>query len=118
MSFDYDEIAACAKELITDFGQQCTLTKLSAGTFDGVLGGYTGQTTTTHTVNLVIDNYTNNLIDGTNIKQKDKLAYIEADIEPLIDNTLKIGTVVHKIVNVKTISPAGTVCLYEAQVRV
>lgn len=118
MSFDYDEIALTAKELITEFGQSCVLTKVTQGTFDGVLGGSTGDTTATHTVNTVIDNYSTKLIDGTNIKQGDKLAYIESDVEPLIDNTLKVGTVVHKIVNVKSISPAGTVVLYEAQVRV
>ena len=118
MSFDYDEIAAIAKELITEFGQSCVLTKITQGTFDGVLGGSTGDTTATHTVNAVIDNFNTKLIDGTMVKIGDKLAYIESDVEPLIDNTLRVGTVVHKVVNVETISPGGTVCLYQAQVRV
>jgi hypothetical protein len=118
MSFDYAEIAEAAKELITEFGLACTLTKKTAGTNDGVTGTITGATTTTHTVNAVVDNYANSLLDGTLIKRGDKLLYIESDVQPLIGNTISIGSVAHKVINVETIAPGGTVVLYQAQVRV
>lgn len=115
---NYADITTTATRLITAYGQACTLTKLTAGTFDGVLGVYSGQTTTNYTVNAVIDEYKNSFIDGSLVKMGDKKAYIESATQPEIDNSLTVGTVVHKIVNVKTINPGGTVVLYEAQLRI
>lgn len=115
---NYTNLQSTANRLITDNGQECTLTKLTDGTFDGVLGAYSGQTSTDYTVNAVISEYKDSMIDGTMIKAGDKMACIYSTTAPAIDDVLTVGTVDHKIVNVKTCSPAGTVVMYKAQVRV
>ena len=111
------KMAAVALKLITNAGQDVTLTKLTAGTFSGVLGGYTGQTSTDYTVKAYLDNYKDSMIDGTMVQRGDRLAYIANTEQPLIDNVVTASTIDYKVLNVKSINVGGTVVLYEAQLR-
>lgn len=115
---NYTSLSQTVRNMLTNLGQTVTLTKLSGGTFDGVLGAFTGQSTTDYLVKAVISEYNDKLIDGSMIKVGDKKATLESTTEPAIDDVISVGGIDHKVINVKSYNPSGTVIAYEVQIRV
>ncbi len=118
MAFDYDEIAAEALELLTDFGSTATLTRGVAGTYNPAVG-LTPGTPTTETVTCAIFDYPLRVIDGTRILTGDKQALMSAVgvLPPKPGDTLTWQSTVYTVVTSKPLAPAGTDVLHDVQVR-
>lgn len=117
MTFDYSRSKATASRLISRFGQSATLTQetLTGPDYNPTI------TETDYTVKVAVMEYSNLEVDGSSIQQTDRMAYLSTDglsVTPQTDDKLTIGGQEHQIINVKPLSPGGTVVFYELQVRI
>ena len=121
----YTRLQATANRLLKGKGQSITLTKITAGTYNPETGGFTGAGTSTQTAYGAIFDYGTKQIDGTLIKAGDKqllLSAVKTDgtalTAPVLGDTVSIGGVVYTLVEpLKEVSPAGTVVMYECNLR-
>jgi len=115
-AFDYSRPRATAERLIKRYGQREQLRRStrSGPEFNPIVS------TADYACRIVVLSYEDKQIDGTRIKASDKLVYLSTEdmtIEPAEFDALVIGGVVHEIVNVKPLSPAGVVVFWEIQAR-
>lgn len=117
-AYDYSRAIATADRLIARYGQTGALVRqaLSGGTSfnPGTI------TETEHACTFAVLDYSAREIDGTRIQATDKKVYLakaSLSIEPTTADFLEIGGKPHKIIAVKPLSPAGTVVMWELQVR-
>lgn len=116
MTFDYARSAATALRLLQRFGATATLKRQSAGSYDPSTGTDTVTETSLSTTAAVFA-YDQKYIDGTLILQGDQRGYLSNEQEPQQGDLLAWGGVDLRVVAVRPLSPAGTVVLYEAQLR-
>ena len=122
----YPRLQATANRLLKGKGQSLTLTKITAGTYNPATGGFTGAGTSTQTAYGTILDYETKQIDGTLIKAGDKqllLSAVKTDgtalTDPVLGDTVSIGGVVYTLVEpLKEVNPAGTVVMFDCNVRV
>ena len=115
----YERMALTADRLLKGKGQAVTITRRSAGVYDPATGAATVTTTTQTGYAAIIDHNSNN-IDGTLIKAGDKkLLLSPAGVSaPVLNDTVTVGGVVYTVVEpLKTVAPAGTVVMYELNLR-
>lgn len=115
-TFDYARTRATAERLIARFGQTGALrrTTSDADPFNP------SQTTADHACTFAVLDYAKSMVDGTLIKQTDQMVYLSTSglaITPETTDRLVVGGSPLTIVNVKPLSPAGTVLMWELQVR-
>jgi hypothetical protein len=115
-AFDYTRTRATAERLIARFGQTGALRRTvgDADPFNPV------QTTTDYSCTFAVLDYAKKDVDGTLIKQTDQMVYLSTSglsVTPETTDRLVVGGAVLTVVNVKPLSPAGTVVYYELQVR-
>jgi len=116
MAFDYLNSRATAENLLANFGQTATLTQTANS---GTAYSPT-QTETDHACTVVILDWKQSDIDGTLVLRGDKKAYISTQgltVTPSKDDRLTVGGEAHEIVDLMPLSPAGTVVMWEAQIR-
>jgi len=121
----YARLQATANRLLKGKGQSITLTKITAGTYNPATGGMTGATTSTQTAYGAVFDYGAKQIDGTLIKAGDKqllLSAFKTDgtalTAPVLGDTVSIGGVVFTLVEpLKEVNPAGTVVLFDVNLR-
>ena len=118
MAFDYSKSAATADKILTKFGQDITITRRTAGTYNTSTGTAT-VTETTQTGTGAIFDWANRNIDGILIKTGDRRLLLSAVglTAPVVNDTVTVGTTVFTIVQVSPFSPAGTVVMYELNLR-
>ncbi len=114
--FNYAATAATATRLLERFGAACTLKRQTAGAYDPVLG-YAPITTTSLATTAAVFAYAQKYIDGTLILQGDQQAYMAPAVEPKQGDLLSWQGKDYQVVAVKPVSPAGTLVLFEAQIR-
>ena len=115
-------MAVMALEMITEFGQPVTISRVEPGEYDPVTGGETPGTTLEQTAQGILLDYTGlELQNNSLIKQGDKKLKVAAQglawIPGLLDKVVVQGSTWSIIPPLKEINPAGTPILYELQVR-
>lgn len=119
----YADLTADADSLLSEFGQSVTLTHITAGAYDPDTGSVTNTTTTQTGTGAVFDFGLHQsgaaFTAGSMIISGDKQLYLSAVgiTAPAAGDQLTIGSDVWSVVSVKTTAPAGTVVLYECQLR-
>jgi len=121
----YTRLQATANRLLKGKGQSIVLTKITAGTYNPATGGFTGASTSTQSAYGAVFDYGAKQIDGTLIKAGDKqllLSAFKTDgaalTAPVLGDTVTIGSVVFTLVEpLKEVNPAGTVVMYEVNLR-
>lgn len=119
MSAFYDDIAAVADELLTEFGQVCTLSATTTGDYDPATGG-ASTTTTSQAVTAAVFDYPQRFIDGTLILTGDKRVLVSPTgltSDPKPGDVLNAAGTDYNVVNAKGIAPAGIAVLWILQVR-
>lgn len=116
MSFDYNELASTASEMLVEFGKAATLKRIVTGAYDPSTGTAPVTTTSLNT-HAAVFAYDQKYIDGTLIKQGDQRAYLSPRQEPKQGDLLTWMGKDYQIVAVKPLAPAGVAVLFEAQVR-
>lgn len=112
-----------AQNLLKGKGQTITLTYQGSSSYNTATGGATIATSTASAYGAVFD-YSARNIDGTIIKVDDKQLLLSAlntagtaITAPVVNDTVTINSVAYTITQVKTLSPAGTVVLYDCNIR-
>lgn len=116
-TFDYSDAKADADALIAEFGQSATLRR---PTNSGDAWNPTEGEPEDHAVTIVVTDYRLADVDGSRVLATDRKALLakgDLAIEPSTSDQLLIGGVSHSIIDVKPLSPGGTVVLWELQVR-
>lgn len=116
MSFDYANTALTPQRLLLNYGSAGTLRRTTAGAYNPATGTSAVTVTELETVAVVFD-YEQKYIDGTLIKQGDKLAYLDPSFAPAQGDEFTWQGVTYQVVSYKATSPAGVPVLYEAQLR-
>jgi hypothetical protein len=123
MTYGYQDDADTAAELLEEFGQSVTLTSKTSGAYS-VSTGTAAVTTSTQTVSAVVLDYGSRDIDGTLIRAGDKRLLMApqttAGVDltaPVVDDIVAVGGTTYTIKGIKTISPAGTVVLFDCNIR-
>lgn len=118
MTFDYARARATADRLLANFGATGAIRRETPGSGPSYDPGE--PTITDHPVTLALTAYNARQIDGTRIQAQDRKALVSASasVTPTTSDLLIAADgAILKIVDVKTISPAGTTVIYELQVR-
>lgn len=123
MAYDYQDDADTAAELLEEFGQSITLTSKTSGAYS-VSTGTTAVTTSTQTVSAVVLDYGSKDIDGTLIRAGDKRLLMAPQTTagddltaPVVDDTVAVGSTTYTVKGIKTLSPSGTVVLFDCNIR-
>lgn len=116
MSF-YTDLAATARSQLRQFGKKRTLTRTTGDSNDPVTGEVTAGTETTYKPNGVLKPFPAALIDGTRIRKDDRELILDDTVEPLMDDTITIGSQDWNIVDITGIEPADTPVVWFVQVR-
>jgi len=120
----YARMQTTANRLLFGKGQQVSISHVIPGTYDPTTGGLTGGSTSVQTGTGAVFEYGNKNIDGTLIKVGDKqllLSALKTDgtelVPPVVNDTVTIGGTVYTITQIKPLSPAGTIVLFDANLR-
>lgn len=118
-TIDYSKFATVANQIITKFGTTGSLASKPVGTYTPGTS-LAVVTPTLQTVKAVVFPYPAKLIDGTMIQVGDFQVFMSpdgVDPDPQPGDKLTYLSVAYTVIKVMTYNPAGTVCLYELQVR-
>ncbi len=130
MAFDFTKPQATTDRLLTKFGQSVTLTKTVQGSYDPTTGNITNTTTTQTGTGTILDYGTQQAgiysAPGSLIQMGDKqlmLSALKTDGAALTapvngDTVTDAAGKVWTITQVKAMAPAGTVVLYDCNLRV
>ena len=120
----YARMQQSSNRMLRGKGQTVTLTHTVPGTYDPTTGLITNATTTQTGTGAVME-YNNRNVDGTLIKQGDRqlllspfLASGGSLVAPAVGDTATIGGTVFTVTQVKQTAPAGTVVMYDCNLRV
>jgi hypothetical protein len=120
----YTKMRATADKILRGNGQAIMLTRQSSGTYAPSTGLATVNTSTQTGYGAVFE-YVDHNIDGTLVKAGDKQLLLSAlnstgtalTTPPIVNDTATIGGAVYTITSVKPLSPAGTTCIFECNLR-
>lgn len=114
----YARLYATSVRLLRQYGAPATLTRTTEGAYDPATAT-TPTVTAPYAADVAVFDYTTDEIDGTLILRTDKKALIAPDVAivPSPGDALTWEGLVHVLVSVDTVSPAGSPVLYKAQVR-
>ena len=115
---NYGNLKVTARRLLKKFGQSMTLSRDVAGTYDPTTGSITNtvQTFVDFGVVLPYADGVSSVADSL-IQSGDRQVFIQISTEPKPTDKITIAGVVHNVVTVKPLEPAGLNVLYELQVR-
>lgn len=116
MSGFYASMAATSARLIRDKGQVVTLSSPEGGAYSPATGLTQPAAASVATRGVALA-YPARAVDGTTILQGDVRLLLSPAVDPRAYKVATFDGVAHAIVAVQPLSPAGTVLLYELQVR-
>lgn len=116
MTFNYTSTAATATRLLKRFGAAATLKRTVPGAYDPVTGAATPTVTSLATTAVVLA-FDQKYIDGTLILRGDQQVYFAPGVVPRQGDVLTWQALDYQVIAVKPVSPAGTVVLFEGQLR-
>lgn len=121
MSFDYSRLAASSIAQIADKGRTVSLVYKTQGTYNPATGTFSGQTSTTQSVKMLITNFNKTEIDETLIKSGDRLGLLAPQTDltraPKTADKVTDNSETFTIVGIEEIKPGDTVLLYKLQLR-
>lgn len=116
MSF-YSGMAATALSLLQKFGQTITLVRKTGDSVDPVTGAVTAGTDASVTTTGVLSKYPDKMIDGERVLVGDRRLILSNEQVPVTSDLVTIGGYDWSIIEIDTVSPAGTDVIYICQVR-
>lgn len=119
MSTFSNEMSAISLELIREFGEAITFTRVTEGTYNPATGATDTGTTTTFTGYGVPDNYSNNQISERVIAESDSILYVNpTTIAPLPGDNVTVDSITYKIITVNKTTINSENVLYTLQIRI
>lgn len=116
-SFDYASMADTALALLERFGSTITLTRTTGSSTNPITGVETPGSDASVTTTGLLKPYPDRMVDGNRILASDRQLVLSNEQEPLPSDKPVVGGENWSIVDITTVSPAGTVVVYFCQVR-
>lgn len=113
----YTRLAGTASRLLTKFGGTVSVSRSVGRSVNPVTGAITPGSTSTLTAKGLIQRYVDNLIDGSRIKDSDRLLILDNTFEPLLTDRPMVDGQQWNIVDIKSVKPAAVSVVYFLQVR-
>lgn len=113
----YANLAATATRLLTLYGQNITWSQTTGGTYNPATGETSGATTTNYSGYGALLDFNTMMIDGDQILATDKRLLLQSGDIAAIGNSITVDGTTYTVVKKKEINPAGTVVMYEFQLR-
>ena len=113
----YNRMAATASRLLDKFGGVVSVVRNTGGSINPVTGTIVAGTNTTLTAKGLINDFADNLIDGTRILASDRLLILDSSFEPLLTDKPVVGGQNWTIVSIKQVKPYAVSVVYFLQVR-
>lgn len=115
----YAQLSTTAARLLTSKGQTLSFSRDNVTSFNPVTGEETTGAPVTYSGKGAVFGYGSSEINGTDIQRDDRRIILEAvTTAPEVGDSVTINTIVHRVVDVEQVNPAGTVVIYKLQVRV
>lgn len=120
MAVNYTSLQNTATRLLRDNGQVVPFAYKTGE----VVNPATGQVTTPATNNTlnafaIVRRYDNEEVNGSTVLASDLLLIINnISIEPDVAWTVTVDTKIHRVMSVRSLSPAGTNIVYYVQIRI
>lgn len=114
------DLQADINTFMGDLGQAMTLRRLVAGTYDVTTGTTSSDTSTDYVGKGRLGNYNDIAIDGTLVKQGDRIATFlptNTAIVPQDGDRLVVGSDLYTVISFKRRTVGGTIIAYTLQVR-
>ena len=111
MAFNYTPLANTATDLIKNFGQSVTFTRIAETYVPTGLS----TSSSTYTANLVLLDAPKEQAETGLISER-KSALVSSTTEPLINDTVVVNSEHFSVQKVKIIQPASTVLYYELEI--
>lgn len=115
MSYDYSKLAATASKLLTKYGKNIDLKRVTGGGVNPVTGQVTAGTSAILKTTGIFRAYPDSVIDGTRILKSDREVIIDGTIEPKLTDKLIVGGEEWTIKNVVAQKPANLALVYFVQ---
>ena len=120
--YDYAKSAATALKLITKFGQTAAIIRTEVKEPSNPWDPSTGETVVTeYTVQAVVTEYAQRLIDGVSVKYGDKLVLVASSglaVTPAPNDSISVGGQTFSVVSVNVVAPGGVPLVYNLQARI
>jgi len=117
MSF-YSALADTATKLLTSKGQAASWSHSNNdSSFNPATGETSGGSTTAYSAKGVLLNFNTARIDGTWVISSDRRFIMDAGSIPEISDVITVDSIAYQVLAVSPINPAGTVVIYELQLR-
>jgi hypothetical protein len=114
----YDEMAALALELLTEFGSSVSIYRVDGRAIDPVSGAVTAGTPSTLTTTGVMRSYKSELVDGVNVLRGDRELVLSNEQTPTLSDLIVFGSDKWRVINVSTVRPDNaTAIVHFVQVR-
>lgn len=117
----YSELADTANEMLTEFGQPCTVTNYETGVEDPLTGIVSQTSSTFTTVGVLLDYDYRNFGESTTTylqtSKSDKRILISATKVINTGDLIYIDNTLFKVYVIKSVNPAGTRVLYDIWVQ-
>lgn len=118
MAFDYAKTAATALSLLTRFGADVTVTRVTNGTYDPATGANAVSTSATTVKGVALDfGAGQTMVGGSMIQAGDKRLLLEAAATPDLNDRFTANGKTYAPVSIGEVNPAGTVALWDLHVR-
>lgn len=116
-TFDYQALKDEVEPLLEEFGDLCQLSRDVPGTVDPVSGIPSGDATEVTDVHAVVVDYEAKLVDGVTIMRYDRMAIVQAVVEPVFGDQFIEHGVTWAVVHVQAVKPASLAIIYILQIR-
>lgn len=114
----YTEIAADAKALLAEFGQDVTLVTTTHGSYDVDTGTTTDSTVTQSGLKAAITNYKISEKDSTKIQESTNVIIIESVADPSVNSVVtNAASEVFTVIDFIKIAPSGEAVIYKMWVK-
>lgn len=119
MSAFSDSVTTIATNLLREFGESASFTRVEEGAYDASDGSVAAGSTTNYTGFVVPIDYIGKEIDGIYVLQGDIKLFVEkTSTEPLRGDVVTLNSLAYRVMETKKFRVNGENLLYELQVRV
>lgn len=116
----WSDLAGDVAEALAEYGGPVRYQRIVAGVYDASTGGASAPTPNDTDTKALILRIKDRDIDGTRIQTGDRRCIIQLAAEPTMDDIVLIGGAggeAFRVVDFKTVSPAGETVFYSLQLR-
>lgn len=118
MAISTSNLVTLARNLLTDYGESVSFSRVAEGAYDPATSGVAAGTTTNYTGYAAPTQYNRADVDGDLIRSSDiRLVVEQTTTEPNIGDVVTVDGIIHRVLNVSPIKVSNVDIIYILQIR-